>query len=176
MCHVAECQQPQHQDQDSSYSDFLATHPSIFSDATDSLEVGSWLCMTESKFSLLHCREYQKTLYAVQQLRGLVGAWWASYTAVLLLITTPHGVSSTPTSALITYLWVCSTASSKSSWTSSKETTQSLTTPSSSIPLPNMGHTTMSWKRRKPTSTTMGLPSNYKTAWFNPPTCPTMIW
>jgi hypothetical protein len=133
MCHVAECQQPQHQDQDSSYSDFLATHPSIFSDATDSLEVGSWLCTTESKFSLLHCREYQKTMYAVQQLRGLVGAWWASYTAVLLLITTPHGVSSTPTSALITYLWVCSTASSKSSWTSSKETTPSLTTPSSSI-------------------------------------------
>jgi hypothetical protein len=33
--------------------------------------------------SLLHCTEYQKTLYAAQQLRGPAGAWWASYTAAL---------------------------------------------------------------------------------------------
>jgi hypothetical protein len=37
----------------------------------------------ESKFGLLHCIEYQKTLYAVQQLRGAAGAWWASYIATL---------------------------------------------------------------------------------------------
>jgi hypothetical protein len=36
--HGAERQQPRHQDQDSSYSNFLATHPSVFTDATDSLE------------------------------------------------------------------------------------------------------------------------------------------
>jgi hypothetical protein len=34
-------------------------------------------------FSLLHYTEYKKTLYAAQQLKGSVGAWWASYTAAL---------------------------------------------------------------------------------------------
>jgi hypothetical protein len=32
---------------------------------------------------LLHCKEYQKTLYVAQQLPGSVGAWWASYIAAL---------------------------------------------------------------------------------------------
>jgi hypothetical protein len=59
-----ERQQPQHQERDSSYSDFLTTHPPIFADATDPLEADSWLCTTESKFGLLHCTKYQKTLYA----------------------------------------------------------------------------------------------------------------
>jgi hypothetical protein len=59
--HVAVRQQPRHQERDSSYSDFLATHPLIFADATDPLEVDSWLHTTESKFGLLHCIEYQKT-------------------------------------------------------------------------------------------------------------------
>jgi hypothetical protein len=61
--HGAECQQPRHQERDSSYSDFLATHLPVFADATDPLEVDSWLRTTESKFGLLHCTEYQKTLY-----------------------------------------------------------------------------------------------------------------
>jgi hypothetical protein len=39
--------------------------------------------MTESKFGLLHCIEYQKTLYTAHQLRGSAGAWWASYIAAL---------------------------------------------------------------------------------------------
>jgi hypothetical protein len=64
-CHGAERQQPRHQERDSLYSDFLATHPPVFADATDPLEADSWLCITESKFGLLHCTEYQKTLYAV---------------------------------------------------------------------------------------------------------------
>jgi hypothetical protein len=59
----AERQQPRHQERNSSYSDFLATHPPIFADATDPLESDSWLRTTESKFGLLHCTEYQKTLY-----------------------------------------------------------------------------------------------------------------
>jgi hypothetical protein len=66
-----------------SYSDFLATHPPLFSRGEDPLEADDWLCTTESKFILLHCTEYQKTLYATQQLRGPAGAWWASYTAAL---------------------------------------------------------------------------------------------
>jgi hypothetical protein len=59
----AERQQPRHQERDSSYSDFLATHPPIFADEIDPLEADSWLRTTESKFGLLHCTEYQKTLY-----------------------------------------------------------------------------------------------------------------
>jgi hypothetical protein len=58
------------------YSDFLATHPPVF-------ETDSWLHTTESKFGLLHCTEYHKTLYAAQQLRGSAGAWWASYITAL---------------------------------------------------------------------------------------------
>jgi hypothetical protein len=33
-CHGVDHQQPQHQDRDSSYSDFLATHPPIFAEVT----------------------------------------------------------------------------------------------------------------------------------------------
>jgi hypothetical protein len=39
--HGAERQQPWHQERDSSYSDFLTTHPPVFADATDPLEVDS---------------------------------------------------------------------------------------------------------------------------------------
>jgi hypothetical protein len=78
-CRGAKRQQPQHQERDSSYSDFLVTHLSVFANVTDPLEVDSWLHTTESKFGLLHCTEHQKTLYAAQQLRGAAGAWWASY-------------------------------------------------------------------------------------------------
>jgi hypothetical protein len=81
--HGAECQQPQHQERDSSYSHFLATHPPVFADETDPLEADSWLHTTESKFGPLHCTEYQKTLYVVQQLRGTAGEWWASNIATL---------------------------------------------------------------------------------------------
>jgi hypothetical protein len=66
-----------------SYFDFLATFPSVFFGAKGPLDADNWLCTTESKFGLLHCIDYQKTLYAAQQLRGLAGACWASYTATL---------------------------------------------------------------------------------------------
>jgi hypothetical protein len=81
--HGAEHRQPRHQERDSSYSDFLATHPRVFADAIDPLEEDSRLRTTESKFGLLHYTEYQKTLYTAQQLRGAARAWWASYTATL---------------------------------------------------------------------------------------------
>jgi hypothetical protein len=74
----AKRQQPRHQEMDSSYSDFLATHPLVLPGATDPSEADSWLQTTKSKFGLLHYTEYQKTLYAAQQLRGTAGAWWAS--------------------------------------------------------------------------------------------------
>jgi hypothetical protein len=47
-----------------SYLEFLSTHPPLFSGAKDLLEAGDWLRTTESKFGLLHCTEYHKTLYA----------------------------------------------------------------------------------------------------------------
>jgi hypothetical protein len=78
-----ERQQPRHQERDSSYSDFLPTHLPVFADATDPLEADRWLHTMESKFGLLHCTEYQKTLYAAQQLRGAAREWWASYIATL---------------------------------------------------------------------------------------------
>jgi hypothetical protein len=64
--HGAKHQQPQHQERDSSYLGFLATHPPVFPDATDPLDADSWLHTIESKFGLLHCTEYQMTLYAAQ--------------------------------------------------------------------------------------------------------------
>jgi hypothetical protein len=83
-CRGVECpQHHQHQDMNTSYSNFLVTHLLIFSGAEDPLEVDDWLHTTESKFGLLHWTMYQKTLYATQQLRGLAGTLWASYTVAL---------------------------------------------------------------------------------------------
>jgi hypothetical protein len=64
------------------YGKFLATHPPTFAEAGESLEVDHWLCTMESKFRLLHCTEYQKTLFTTQQLLENVGTWWANYTAI----------------------------------------------------------------------------------------------
>jgi hypothetical protein len=66
-----------------SYSEFLSTHPPLFSRAKDLLEADDWLHSTESKFGMCHCTEYRKTLYIAQQLKGSAGAWWASYTTAL---------------------------------------------------------------------------------------------
>jgi hypothetical protein len=85
----AKRQQPRHQERDSSYSNFLATHPPVFVDVTGPLKADSWLCATESKFRLLHCIEYQKTRYVAQQLRGLTEAWWVSY---IITLPTDHHV------------------------------------------------------------------------------------
>jgi hypothetical protein len=59
---------PRQQDIYSSDADFLATHPPLFSEAMDPLDVDNYLCTTESKFGLLHYTEFQKTLYATQEL------------------------------------------------------------------------------------------------------------
>jgi hypothetical protein len=82
-CHGTDRQQPQHQGRDSSYSDFLVTHPSNFVEATDPLEADNLLRTTKSKLGVLHCIEFRKTLYAAQQLCGSARAWWGSYTAAL---------------------------------------------------------------------------------------------
>jgi hypothetical protein len=70
---VERLQHHRHQDMNTSYSDFLTTHPPIFSVAKDLLEAHDLLHTTESKFGLLHCIENQKTLYATQQIIGPAG-------------------------------------------------------------------------------------------------------
>jgi hypothetical protein len=57
--------------------------PPEFAETTDPLEANHWLRVTKSKFGLLHRSEFRKTLFAVQQLRGLATAWWVTYTAAL---------------------------------------------------------------------------------------------
>jgi hypothetical protein len=37
------------------YSDFVATHPPLFTEAGEPLEVDHWLRVMESKFGLLRC-------------------------------------------------------------------------------------------------------------------------
>jgi hypothetical protein len=37
------------------YGDFAATHPSLFTEAGEPLEADHWLRVIESKFGLLHC-------------------------------------------------------------------------------------------------------------------------
>jgi hypothetical protein len=73
-------QSQQHQQlQESSYFDFLVTQPPEFTKTTYPLEANHWLHVTESKFKLLRCSKFQKTLFAAQQLRGSASAWWATY-------------------------------------------------------------------------------------------------
>jgi hypothetical protein len=77
-------QSQQHQQlQESSYFDFLATQPPEFTETTDPLEANHCLHMTESKFKLLRCSEFQKTLFVAQQLCGSASAWWATYIAAI---------------------------------------------------------------------------------------------
>jgi hypothetical protein len=63
------------------YSDFTAMHPPLFTEAGEPLEADRWFQVMESKFGLLCCTKVQKTLFAAQQLRGDASAWWANYTA-----------------------------------------------------------------------------------------------
>jgi hypothetical protein len=62
------------------YGDFAATHPPLFTKAGEPLETDHWLWVMEAKFGLLRCTEVQKTLFATQQLRGDASVW-ANYTA-----------------------------------------------------------------------------------------------
>jgi hypothetical protein len=63
------------------YNDFAAMHPPLFTEAGEPLEAYHWLRVMESKSGLLCCTEMQKTLFTTQQLRGDASAWWANYTA-----------------------------------------------------------------------------------------------
>jgi hypothetical protein len=45
------------------YSDFAATHPPLFTETGEPLEADHWLRVMESKFGLLRYTEMQKTLF-----------------------------------------------------------------------------------------------------------------
>ena len=45
------------------YGDFLATHPPVFSDAEEPVEAENWLRVIVSKFGLLQCTEVQKPVH-----------------------------------------------------------------------------------------------------------------
>jgi hypothetical protein len=66
------------------YGDFTATHPPLFTEAGKPLEADHWLRVMEPKFGLLCCTKVQKTLFTVQQLRGDTSARWVNYTATRL--------------------------------------------------------------------------------------------
>jgi hypothetical protein len=68
---------------ETSYTDFLVTHPVTFAEATNPLEADNWLRIIESKFGLLHYTKILKTLFMAQQLHGPVSAWWANFTATI---------------------------------------------------------------------------------------------
>jgi hypothetical protein len=63
------------------YGDFAATHPPLFTEVGEPIETDHWLRVMESKFGLLRYTEVQKTIFATQLLRGDASAWWANYTA-----------------------------------------------------------------------------------------------
>jgi hypothetical protein len=63
------------------YSNFTATHPPLFTEAGEPLEADHWLRVMEFKFGLLRCTEVQKTLFTAQQLWGDASACWTNYTA-----------------------------------------------------------------------------------------------
>jgi hypothetical protein len=166
----AERQQPRHQERDSSYS-FLATHPPVFADATGPLEVDSWLRTMEYKFGLLHCTEYQKTMYTAQLEHGGLPT-----SPPYLMITMFHGVNSVLPFVHITYLWVYSTASCRSSWTLSKGTIVYSTARGSSTLLLNTVHTTLTWMKRRTTCTMRGSPSICRSTSHISPACCTRSW
>jgi hypothetical protein len=63
------------------YGDFVATHPPLFTEVGEPLEADHRLRVIESKFGLLNCTEVQNTLFTAQQLHGDASVWWANYAA-----------------------------------------------------------------------------------------------
>ena len=66
----------------SSYQDFLKTHPPTFMSSDGPLEVEHWLRTMEQKFWLLGVTDEQKVYFAAQQLLGSIGAWWETFHAM----------------------------------------------------------------------------------------------
>ena len=67
-----------HNRQEATYVDFTNTRPPVFTKADEPLEADDWLRTMEQKFDLIPCTEFQKPVFATQQLRGAAGAWYAT--------------------------------------------------------------------------------------------------
>ena len=67
---------------EATYVDFTDTKPPVFTKADEPLEADDWLRTMEQKFDLIHCTEFQKPVFAAQQLRGAAGAWYANLMAM----------------------------------------------------------------------------------------------
>jgi hypothetical protein len=62
------------------YQDFFSMQLPLFDKAEEPLDADAWLRTIESKFALLSVPN--KTLFAVQQLRGNARIWWDNYYAM----------------------------------------------------------------------------------------------
>ena len=71
-----------HPRHEATYVDFTDTRPLVFTKADEPLEADDWLRTMEQKFDLIPCTEFQKPVFATQQLRGAVGAWYANLMAM----------------------------------------------------------------------------------------------
>ena len=55
-----------HNRQEATYVDFIDTRPPVFTKADEPLEADDWLQTMEQKFDLIHCTEFQKSVFAAQ--------------------------------------------------------------------------------------------------------------
>ncbi|GJN31811.1 hypothetical protein PR202_gb20256 [Eleusine coracana subsp. coracana] len=104
------------QPRQSTYSDFLGTHPPTFERTRKPLDANHWLRQTELKFGLLECTKHQKVLFAAQQLQGSASAWWANYEALCPLDTVLNEMSSRLHFVLISFQLASCKGNSKNSW------------------------------------------------------------
>jgi hypothetical protein len=62
------------------YSNFLETHPLIFTRAEHPIEANEWLQTLEQKFRVIpQCTDTQKAKFAGLQLQGPAGTWWSNF-------------------------------------------------------------------------------------------------
>jgi hypothetical protein len=109
--HGAERQQPRHQERDLSYSDFLATHPLVYADATDPLVANSWLCTQSSSLDYFTVQSIKRLCTQRISLEVQLEHGGLPTSPPCLMITMFHGVNSVLPSVHTTYLQVCSAAS-----------------------------------------------------------------
>jgi hypothetical protein len=76
---------PQNQQRNATYMEFMETRPPVFAKGEEPLDTIEWLQVIEQKFGLIQCTEVQKSLFAVEQLRGAASTWWSNFVAIQLL-------------------------------------------------------------------------------------------
>jgi hypothetical protein len=59
--------------------EFLKGCPSMFTHASNLLEVDDWVRVVEKQLNIAQCNDLEKVLYASGQLQGAAQTWWESY-------------------------------------------------------------------------------------------------